>query len=35
MKKRKIKFAKKDFELTNLPSNRMEVLIDILKVRFD
>ena len=35
MKKRKIKFAKKDFELKDLPSNRKEVLIDILKVRFD
>jgi hypothetical protein len=35
MKKRKIKFAKKDFEVKDLPSNRIEVLTDILKVRFD
>ena len=35
MKKRKIKFAKKDFEVKDLPSNRIEVLTDILKIRFD
>ena len=33
--KKKIKFAKKEFKNTDLPKNRYEVFIDILKVRFD
>lgn len=35
MKKRRLKFANKDFEISNLPKNRIEVFVDILKVRFD
>lgn len=35
MKKRKIKFAKKDFEVKDLPKDRFQVFADVLKVRFD
>lgn len=35
MKKRRIKFAKKDFEVKDLPKDRFQVFTDVLKVRFD